>query len=41
MLDATDEDAKSFYARYGFQELTDDPLHLFLPMETLRMLVAP
>jgi len=41
VLDAMDEDAKGFYERYGFQELTDNPLHLFLPMESVRMLVAP
>ena len=40
VLDAMDEDAKGFYGRYGFQELTDNPLHLFLPMETVRALVA-
>lgn len=40
VLHAIDEDAKRFYERYGFLELTDDPLHLFLPMDTVRQLLA-
>ena len=32
VLDAIDEGAKRFYERFGFLELTDDSLHLFLPM---------
>lgn len=39
VLDAEDGDAKSFYLPYGFLELTDDPLHLFLPMESVRKAV--
>jgi GNAT superfamily N-acetyltransferase len=40
VLDAIDDDAKRFYERYGFLELTDDRLHLFLPMASVRRLVA-
>lgn len=31
-----DDDAKKFYERYGFLQLTDNPLHLFLPLATAR-----
>ena len=40
-VDAKDEGARAFYARYGFKSLIDDRLHLYLPMETARALVAP
>ncbi len=39
VLDALDGEAKSFYEPYGFLELTDNPLHLFLPMRTIRELL--
>lgn len=39
VLDAKDDDAKAFYLQYGFLELTDDPLHLFLPVESVRKTV--
>ena len=39
VLDAIDEGAKRFYEQYGFLELADDPLHLFLPMDTVRQLL--
>jgi len=39
ILDAIDDHARAFYARFGFLELTDDPMHLFLPMDTLRRVV--
>ncbi len=29
----------SFYAKYGFEMLTDDRLHMYLPMATARELV--
>ena len=32
--------AKSFYLKYGFVEMLDTPLHLFLGIGTARMLVA-
>jgi GNAT superfamily N-acetyltransferase len=36
---AKHEKAKSFYLKYGFTALRDNPLHLFLPMETARRAV--
>ncbi len=33
---ALDEEAKKYYLGYGFLQLEDDSLHLFLPMETVR-----
>jgi ribosomal protein S18 acetylase RimI-like enzyme len=35
-LFALHEKARSFYLKYGFVEMLDEPLHLFLPMETVR-----
>lgn len=35
-VDAKDESARTFYARYRFQSLPDDNLHMYLPMETAR-----
>jgi len=32
---AIDEDARSFYTKYGFLPLEDDPLHLYMPLTTL------
>jgi hypothetical protein len=32
---AIDENARAFYARYGFLSLEDNPLHLYLPMATV------
>lgn len=34
-VDAKDEQAKCFYLRFGFIPLQDDPLKLFLPLNTL------
>lgn len=34
-VDAKDEQAKSFYLRFDFIPLQDDPLKLFLPLKTL------
>ncbi|HLA63934.1 MAG TPA: GNAT family N-acetyltransferase [Rhodothermales bacterium] len=39
-LDALSEGARRFYERYGFTPLEDDPLHLYLPMRTIRTLFA-
>ena len=39
-VDAKDDTARSFYARHGFQSLVDDRLHMYLPMETARRVVA-
>jgi predicted GNAT family N-acyltransferase len=38
VVDALDESARSFYLRYGFDELTDDHLHLYLPMKAIERL---
>lgn len=38
VVDALDKDAKSFYLKYGFKELADDQLHLYLPMRTINKL---
>ena len=37
-VDAQDESARSFYLKYGFNELTDDRLHLYLPMRAIERL---
>lgn len=38
MVDAKDDAGASFYARYGFQPLPDQPLRLFVPMKMLEAL---
>ena len=38
VVDALDESAKSFYMKYDFKELTDDRLHLYLPMKVIEKL---
>jgi len=38
VVDALDESAKSFYLKYGFNELMDDHLHLYLPMKVIERL---
>lgn len=35
---ATDEAARSFYLKYGFKELQDDRLHMYLAMSTVESL---
>ncbi len=37
-IDAKDEAAQSYYARYGFIALEDNPLEMFLPLALLRTL---
>lgn len=37
---AISEGAKSFYVHYGFHELADDPLHLYLRMSLVASLLA-
>jgi len=37
-VEAKNDSARSFYERYGFVTLPHQPLHLFLPIETLRAL---
>ena len=38
LVDAKDEDAAGFYRKYGFLELPEDSLKLFLPMQTIQQL---
>ncbi len=38
-VDAMDVASQSFYAKYGFQSLPDDPLHMYLPMATATELI--
>ncbi|HEY0367555.1 MAG TPA: GNAT family N-acetyltransferase [Pyrinomonadaceae bacterium] len=38
VVDALDKSAKGFYTKYGFDELKDDHLHLYLPMKTIERL---
>jgi GNAT superfamily N-acetyltransferase len=35
LVDAKHEKAKAFYQRYGFRELVNHPLTLFLPIKTI------
>jgi GNAT superfamily N-acetyltransferase len=35
---ALNEGAKNFYLKYGFKPLSDDPLHLYLSIKTIRKL---
>jgi predicted GNAT family N-acyltransferase len=35
LVDAKDDTARSFYAKYGFRSLLDDPSHLFLARKTI------
>jgi hypothetical protein len=35
---AVDQPATAFYTRYGFEAFQDQPLHLFLPLATVRQL---
>jgi GNAT superfamily N-acetyltransferase len=37
---AKTERARAFYAKYGFVALEDDPLHLYLPLETARQVLG-
>ena len=34
-VNALDEQARTFYLKYGFTELADDKLHLYLPMNVI------
>jgi predicted GNAT family N-acyltransferase len=36
VVDAIDEEAKAFYLKYGFIEMTDDKLHLMMHMRKVR-----
>jgi len=35
-VQAIDEEAQRFYKKYGFVQLADQPLHMFLPIETIQ-----
>ena len=37
-VDAVNETARTFYQRYGFLTLNDNPHYLFLPMNVIRRL---
>ncbi|MBI5655535.1 MAG: GNAT family N-acetyltransferase [Geobacter sp.] len=39
-VDAKNDSARTFYERYGFVTLPDQPFHLFLPIDTIRMLTT-
>lgn len=38
VVDALNEQAKNFYMKYGFNELADDQLHLYLPIRSIKQL---
>ena len=38
-VDAKDDRAKSYYTRYGFVSLEDNPLEMFLPLATIRQII--
>jgi hypothetical protein len=40
LVEAIDDDAAAFYRKYGFIELPDDRLKLFLPMKTVAQLFS-
>ena len=40
LVDAKDDNAHGFYARYGFQEIAGDPSRMFLPMKTVAEVLA-
>jgi GNAT superfamily N-acetyltransferase len=37
---AIDDEARSFYLKYGFTSLADDPHHLYLPIRTIKRLLT-
>ena len=39
LVHAKDERAAQFYQRYGLQSLPNEPLHLFMPMASVRQLL--
>ena len=38
--EALDEDAASFYLKYGFQRFKQDPMRLYLPMKLVEVLIT-
>lgn len=41
IVDAKDEKSRSFYERYGFMRTLEQPLKLYIPMGTIKRLIAP
>jgi GNAT superfamily N-acetyltransferase len=41
VVDALDAQAKTFYKRFGFMQLMDDEMRLFLPLSTIRSAAKP
>ncbi len=41
VVDALDAEARSFYEKFGFLALTDDPMRLFLPIATIQAAGSP
>ncbi len=39
-VDAKDKAAKTYYERYGFVSLEDSPLEMFLPLSTIKSILA-
>ena len=39
IVDAKDSDAAGFYAHHGFIALTDQPLHMFIALATVKDLI--
>jgi len=39
-VDALNDDVKAYYMQFGFKECTEEPMRLYLPMKTVRKLVA-
>lgn len=39
VVEAKDDSAASFYKRYGFVSLLDDPFHLYLPIATIEKIL--
>ena len=40
VVDALHDQARQFYLHFGFRELLDDPLHLFLPLREAKKICA-
>ncbi len=40
-VDAIDEEAKACYVKYGFVPLLDNPLHLYMPVATIKQAFGP
>lgn len=38
---AIDDEARSFYEKYGFVPLEDNPFHLYLPLKTVEAMFSP